>query len=192
MRTITSVAIVMLCVGAGLSNGQPGHIALSSSETDEYACEFAADPGAPLTVYVWHYAHAGAVGARYRVSTCNSNLVFIGQTVSWPFFVGTAETGISVAYGSCQPAPVLIQSILYMGGPPPLDSGLAVKGDPLAEFGQIEGYDCSDATTFPSGGVACFGCASVNCNPLLDGNYQCVLPLPVETSTWGQIKHLYE
>jgi len=175
------------------THGQWGGEIRLSTEPTQWVCEMAVDAGPTVTVYVIHDQVVSATAAAYRVSTCNSTLVYIGQTVYSPYYIGDVNSGIAVTYEGCQSGPYLIQSIEYAAtGLLPVDSGLAVKPWPLS--GEIEGVDCNFQSTFPDGGVLCIGCVNVGCKNILGADppyYRCTEPVPVENRSWGKVKALY-
>ena len=59
-----------------------------------------------------------------------------------------------------------------------------VRPDPAASSGWVEVVDCNYQLTYGNGGIGI-----INGAPQCDCGYPC--PVPVEETTWGEVKSLY-
>jgi hypothetical protein len=149
------------------------------------------DPGGILVmVYVVHVYTPGATGAQFIVADMWGNaMTYIAETVTAPYLkigtcAGPGATGCAIAYGACMPSPNMMLMIQYfsMGMTPPC-SYLQVMADPTATPPGIYVTDCSD----PPNLLAATG-GDVVINPIAG----CFCDIPVEETSWGQIKNLYQ
>ncbi len=132
-----------------------------------------------LRVYVVHKQPARAYyGIQFKVAESP------GFTGTWvteesPFVVaiGTSQTGISIAYGSCLAPPTHLLTMLYvLDGKSVADSYVEAQAHPGAEFSEIEAYLCAGMWDYPAGG-------RLEVKPNV---------VPIEETTWGRIKVIYK
>jgi hypothetical protein len=179
MKRLVLIALLVVCV-AGAANAQlAGSIAVFS-DPGGTNCNFV-DGGSLVQAYVYHVFHDGATASQFRIVT--PGWMWLGDNIAFAAVIGNTNVGISIGYGTCQAAPTYLGSVNYLGTVAAPCSYISVVPDPGALTGEIEGVDCStpEQKTFPTGGVG-----------IINGDGSCDCNVPVEETTWGGIKSLYQ
>jgi len=156
-------------------------------------CNVVPPPAGIFSIYVAHTNFGGsAVQFAVDYTGLSDNMMFLSETVTPPFlFIGTAATGISIAYGGCQSGTVMVLNISFFsqGQVIPECTYLTIEPDPNFvdnsgnAYPAIASVECVTGDfLFPTGGVAIV-------NPV-PGTCDC--STPVEESTWGGVKALYQ
>jgi hypothetical protein len=114
----------------------------------------------------------------------------MSDTATFPSTTGDSQHGVTVNYGACLFSPILVLTInVQTYGTTPECCCYPLAPNPDALSGAIEVVDCADQTQYLAGGHGSFVngdfCAGN------DGACDCDATLPVEPTTWGQIKALY-
>lgn len=185
---IISGSIVLACLLPGWPSNvraQAGGEINLFTDADYDTCWLDDTAQGGAAVYVVHQRTPGAKGVRFKLV---SNPGFGGGYLaeSSPHeVVGSAPTGADVRYGGCLPSNILVMTVWYfMTGLSEDCSYLDVVPHPADASGVLEVTDCNDNTV--AAGThrmwvditpACFEWCQI---------------LPVEHSTWGLIKALYE
>ena len=137
-----------------------------------------------LSTYVVHKYAAGATASQFKleVQPCNA-MTFTGATNAFPTTIGDIFTGISVAYGACLNGDILLVTVNWFSQTltPPCCL-MEVVPDPVAPEGIVIVVDCASNKLAAYGGISVI-------NP--DETCDCEA-LPVNESTWGGIKALYQ
>jgi hypothetical protein len=177
-------AVLSFCIllSAGLAYGQAGFIGLFTdfSYTD---CSVVDTPG-EVYIYAVHKASTGATASQFRIAvdagmTCTP----VSVIHNFPTTLGDPATGISISYGACYPSDILLFTWVFSCSGTSLPcSKLDVVPDPAVLTGTIEVFDCNHFKLVGGGGV-------MYVNP--DGSCDCGEIVPVEETSWGQIKSLY-
>jgi len=181
---VVLVAIVVLLAGAAFAQMPGGTVALFA---DPYGadCNLWDVVPALVNVYVVHIWHGGATTVQFSAPNppC-SQMTYLSDTQVMPMTLGNSQTGVSIGYGGCRPAPTHVLTINYFSmaltGP---CCRYPVLPDPTVASGQIEVSDCMYILNYATGGRAI-----INSDQTCPCNY----PVPVEETTWGQIKALYQ
>jgi len=183
------IVTALLLWSANLAFAQYGLGTLTIKAAPQAVCSyvFPPPPAQVLALYVVHVNHNGATGVRFSAlkPPC-FNAVFLGDT---PQFVeisgGSSQTGVTVTYGACLPAPVtvLIMNFLVLGTTPPC-CYYHVLADPANPSGHIEAADCASQVWSISETPAIIS-ATPNC---YDG---VCYPVPVDETTWGHVKAMF-
>ena len=195
MKRSVLIALVVV-LSAGFAQAQPAGSVDIFSDAAMTDCNINM-PAAPgiFSVYVAH-TNFGASALQFAVDytgLTNAGLMFLSETVTPPFlFIGTAATGISIAYGSCQGGAamtVLTLSFFYQLVDPPDCTYLSILPDPNFvdnegnAYPAIASVECVTGDfLFPTGGQAI----------AMPVPGQCECNTPVEESTWGGVKALYQ
>ena len=186
MKT-TLLIITGILLVAGLVSAQPGTIQIFSDASLQ-DCDLTDDPPGPFTVYIYHINTNGSTASSFKV-----DLLSGGSTVTYlahnsPFLtIGHPTESIGISYGICQgqTGPFEILSLFLTGAGTSLPcSYIEVVEDPLADPVMIQITDCINPVpnTLPGGGsIGYFN---------NDGLCPCET-VPVEETSWGQIKALY-
>jgi hypothetical protein len=139
------------------------------------------DAGGLVVVYINQVYTTGSTAAQFMLVPA-PGWAHLGD--NWNFqAIGTALTGVSVAYGQCFAGTISLGWVNFFGAGVPPCTFVSIVPDPAAPTGQIEAVDCEvvPAKMFPTGGVAIV-------NPLIT----CDCLIPVQDTTWGGIKALYQ
>lgn len=176
---------VLFC--ASLSYGQAGYIGLYSDVvgTD---CTMTDVPG-PCSVYVVHKGTAGATLSQFMIQDVGLNSTIFLNDVFSPgrLWTGSSHAGVVVTYGACYATDVLVITMQYLcqGTADPCATTRVVP-DPAAPSGTIEVMDCaSPSNTLVGNGSILNWNDTGSCNP------GCGQIIPVEDTSWGEIKALY-
>jgi hypothetical protein len=113
-------------------------------------------------------------------------MLYLSESVTPPYIgTGNASTGITIAYGMCVTSPNMIMKIdFFAQGLSPPCSYIRVVPDPAAVPPGVLVADCS--FPLPILQIATGGAMVVNPDP------SCMCSIPVEETTWGQVKALYQ
>ena len=185
MKKILLLAVVMLGVSS-VAFGQydPGAVNVYSDQSQS-SCNFT-DAGF-MTVYFFHTHTDGATASQFKLELPASGVYnHFGDLWQFQTVIGSSISGVSVAYMVCQGQ----NNDIYLGSatfgtvtPAGVCEMLSIIPDPGAPSGLVEIIDCTATKyTIPVGGVG-----RVNS----DGSCQCEI-VPVQETTWGGIKALYD
>lgn len=191
MKKALMVAFCLLLV-AGSVFAQGGQIGLFSDVFGTNCNVYDAAPGL-VVVYVVHVYAIGATAAQFSVDDVTWSggaMTPLAEAVTNPFIkIGTCAnslggTGCAIAYGGCYASPNMILTIQYFGsGLTPNCRYIQVMPDPSATPPGIYVTDCSDPPLLMG---ADGGAMVINPDPT------CLCDIPVEETSWGQIKSLYK
>jgi hypothetical protein len=184
MRKLLLLSLVILCVSSFAFAQPPGSIGLFA-DPGATTCDVYDVPGL-LLIYVVHVYTPGATGAQFRVVCAwGANLTYLSDAVTPPYIsIGNSQTGIAIAYGMCVPSPNMILTLQFfaqgLSGP---CSYCQVMEDPTANPPGIYVTDCASP---PNLLTATGGDVVINPEP------GCYCNIPIEETSWGQIKSLYK
>lgn len=160
------------------------------------SCELGSDGGLVILSVVHWPQISGATGARYRVSACNSALVLFADVPRFEGISGDFDSGYVVDYGECLEGPIVVQTLYFVGnGTSPANSSIRIMPHRDAASGLVEETGCQNEVYYPEPGGICIksdGSACL-CNQLGPPYHHipCEEIVPVESSSWGQVKALY-
>jgi hypothetical protein len=179
MKRSVLIALVIVC-SASMAFAQAGSIGVFS-DAGGASCNFT-DAGSLVQVYYYHL-NASATASQWKLDLGGLMWTHLGDTMNYPTVIGTSVTGISIGYGACIAAPNALGVSNFFGSAAAPCSMIKIIPDPASLSGEIEAVDCSvpAVKVFPTGGAGI-----VNA----DGSCQC--NVPVEETTWGQMKALYQ
>jgi len=186
MRRLLILTIaVLMCAGVAMAQG--GFIGLYADAAGT-ECNVYDLPTMVVEIYVVHQFAPGATASEFKVSPVDgANMTWLSDSVWSPFLhLGNSQDGISIAYRTCYSSPINILTITYLAqGLSATCSSYRVVPDPTAyPAGEIWMTDCASPTPnlLPAGG------GLIYVNP----NASCTCIIPVEDTTWGGIKALYQ
>ena len=185
-RLLLLTMAILLINGVVVAQPDLGSIDVFS-DVSSTSCDFVDSPGGVIQIYVYAtHSNDGSSAAQFKLNLPSSGCTFLGQSSPFPVVVGDLHVGISVGYGLCSTGDFLIVSGNYIGdGQSPACSYMTIIPDPLAPSGNIEIVDCD--FPFPTKWeYAQLGQGIVN------GDAGCLCNVPVQETTWGGIKALYE
>jgi hypothetical protein len=190
-----SLLIALLVVfGASVAFAQPGSIGLFADPTLS-ECNIGIPPAGMLHVYVGHVftaSTASQFAVDYSGLTSPGNII-LSETPTAPIVaIGTSTIlddgiGISLAYGQCLVGSHMILDLqFWISFLVPPCTYLAILPDPaVTPTPAIRSADCTQPNPineFPTGGEAIASWDPDLCN----------CSVPVEETTWGGIKALYQ
>ena len=183
-RSLLISFCVVFCSSIALAQPNLGSIDVFSDPG--YAdCNFI-DAGGPITAYVLvTHSVDGTTGATWMMDI-PSAWIFLGQTSPFVNIFGDALNGITIGYAQCLTGNFLILTVSFIGdGLSPTCSHISIVPNPATSSGLIEIVDCQ--LPFPLKHVFDqLGQGIVN------GNGSCNCNVPIQQTTWGQIKSLYQ
>lgn len=189
LRMLIVVVVVFVVGTAGIAHAEFIGI---FKDTNGCPCEIT-DRGAPgvISIVVLHVEALGATASQFRVEIPGSMVwAWVGETSFFPIHIGNSMDGIAVSYGGdCLSGTFQILSIdFFVQGLAPECSYVRVVPDPNTLSGEIEIVDCSSQVSYGystedivNSNVSC------QCAP---GPVSCY-PVPVNETTWGGVKSLY-
>jgi hypothetical protein len=172
---------LVLMLGAGMAFAQQGSIGIFRDITGTNCNLLDAVPG--LTpYYVVQVNTVGSTACAFAAPkpTCMTAM-YLSDTGVWPVSLGNSQTLASVGYGACKVGNVHVLTVNYFtsGTTPACCRYFITAG--TAPSGQIETVDCADNLHFVTGGQG-----------IVNSNGTCLCNVPVEDTTWGGVKALYE
>jgi hypothetical protein len=196
-RILVFTACLILGTGAASANpcliavaaGSPGSIGLFA-DVDATDCNIVNLGGGLITIHMIHVHHDGATAAMFKIVDGGTGWFPGAYTKPTAMTtIGAPLDGISIGYGvPCATAPTYLgEQAFFAAAAAPDCTYLSVVPHPEALTGKIEGVDCAQTKTFPTGGQAIV-------NPTVDcdcGGCPPPPPNPVESTTWGAIKAMY-
>jgi hypothetical protein len=187
MKNILILSVcVLLC--ASVSNGQAGYIGLYSDITGTN-CMMTDIPG-PCFVYVIHKSAVGATSSQFLIQDVGLNATIFLNEVFSPgrLWTGSSHAGVVVSYGACHSSDILLMTMEYacQGTADPCAMTMVLP-DPTAPSGTIEIFDCaSPPNKLVGNGSILTWNDTGSCDP------GCGQIVPVQDTSWGQIKALYQ
>ena len=182
MKKLLLISLALILTST-LAFGQAGVIGLYVDAGPYVQCTFA-DVGAALVpVYAVHKLCPGATASQWMITTGGGfNCTYTGEIIALPTSIGNTQVGISIAYGGCLGASNLLLATInyFCMGASPTCAFIQVVPDPAAPSGQIEVIDCAFVKLVATGNAIYF-----------NHNTSCDCYDPVQNSSWGGIKALY-
>jgi len=178
MKKVVLLALSVICV-SGLAFGQNVGSIDIFADPGLTVCNIVPPP-APFSVYVAQTNVGDGTTAVQFMLESPANFSSLGE--SSPYLtIGNSSTGVSVSFSACKSGTFLILTVTYFAaGVTPACDWMSVVADP-SDPG-VQYIDCSDNTIFvPSAGQA-------RVNP----DVTCMCSVPVNETTWGGIKALYQ
>jgi len=171
---------LVLMLGATMAFAQNGSIGVFADPAGA-SCNLSGAAGM-LYVYFVHVNALGATASQWAAPapTCMTAT----RLADLPVFainLGNTAAGITIGYGVCKTGSFHIITALYQTiiGPTAC-CRWSVVADPSLPSGKIEIPDCDFNLSYGTGGQALVGSMCPTCN------------VPLEDTTWGQMKALYE
>ena len=181
-RTLLIVSVLMLV--ASLVSAQPGRIQLTANQALT-TCDVV-DAAGLVNIYVFHINTSGATASQFKIDvTAGMTMTYLAESSQF-LAIGDSRTGVAIAYQACLAGPLEILSIQYLGsGTSAACSEFTVVEHPTAIVPGLNVTDCDDP---PNMLTALGSTAVVNA----DGGCPCPPIVPVESTSWGQIKAIYQ
>lgn len=167
---------------AGTASAQAGSITIYG-DMDFMDCRIEDKIPSLVQMYVVHAYAVEVTGSRWKMKSNCNQMMYISEVSDFSV-TGNTRTGISVDYGVCLVSPVLVVTVNWFGeGLTPDCCFVWIRPDPAAPSGEIEAVDCFDNVLTASGGAGIINSTS-NCT--------CDCCNPVEATTWGRVKALFQ
>lgn len=181
-RTLLIVSVLMLV--ASMVSAQPGTILLTSDPAYT-SCELT-DGAGLVNLYVFHINTNGSTGSQFKIEASAGMLMtYLAESTTY-LKIGVSHSGVAVAYQACYTGPLQILSIQYLAsGLSTACATFTVVPDPTATVPGLYVTDCADPPNLLTG---LSSTAVVN----NDGSCPCPPIVPVEETSWGQIKAIYK
>jgi hypothetical protein len=185
------VTIAVLCAGCGAALAQaPGGTVALYSDAGYSDCTLPDIEPSVQSVYVVHKNTAGAASVQFRVVTGGDFTgVYVGHATPFSNVLGDPLSGFTVGYEACLSSDILVTTMTWScSGDSPPCAWLEVVASSGQPDDTVLAVDCSGASLAGEGAVM-----SVNPVPgvcLVAAG--CIKPLPVERTTWGHVKALYQ
>jgi hypothetical protein len=181
MKRIVLVSIALLAIATSVF-AQAGAVMLWG-DAGFTTCNVV-NPVGLATVYMTHEGHPGATAIQFALSDDTGVLAWVADQNQFPLALGNTQTGYATTYGGCVAGQIHIVNVLYtVAGAPAACTGITVVPDPAALTGEIEAVNCSQVKVFPNASFLSFN---------EDGSCVCGEITPVEESSWGRVKALYQ
>ena len=181
MKKVLLSMLAVICMSS-LAYAQPG--------TAFGTIDIFADPAltscnvttaAVFPVYIGHTNTAGATASAFHIDH-PADFVFLGEVQAQGLKLGSSENGVGLSYNTCLSGTFLILTVQYATQGSPTCGLMTILGDLTHVSQQVAIVNCSEISSrYDQGGQA-------RVNP--DGTCQC--SVPVQQTTWGGIKALYE
>ncbi len=185
MKRVMLLSLVIL-MGASLAFGQAGGFIGTYADAAAVSC-VALDIGGLLPVFVVQTLSPGSTAASFAspLPGCMLSSQWLSDTPVFAVNIGNSQLGISIGYGTCQMSPTHILTINYfVAGQTQICCAHPVVPNPDNPSGQVETVDCQDNLVFATGLINQISRPGF-------GLCLCEQAMPVEESTWGQVKSLY-
>jgi hypothetical protein len=183
-KSMLLVVVLLLVSSLAFAQYDPGSIDIYT-DVSQSSCNFT-DTGGLIEMYYYHTHTDGATASSFRVEFSEGAAwTHLGSTWNFATVIGSHDDGWDVAYGNClgQNSDIYLGLSNFFGNSSPACGLISiVPGQGLS--GLVEVIDCAIPAakwTLDRGGQA-----RVN----NDGSCSCTVP--VQETTWGGIKALYD
>lgn len=188
MKQIVLLMLVLICTSSLAFAQVPGSIDIfNDSYPGTLDCNFYDSVPGLMTMNIVHTNGELVASSQWmlEVTAGAEGMAYMGEIPQFPTVIGSSMSGISVAYGAClTQETILLVVVNWFGDGTSTPCGLfSIVADPVAASGGVDVADCDlNRMTIEHGGQA-------RVNP--DGTCMCLYD-PVEETTWGSIKALYQ
>jgi len=171
-----SVLIVLaLMLFASMAFAQNGSI-MVFSDLGASDCNFTVGPSGFAPLYIFHMYTAGATASEWKLNL-PADWSHLGDIGDFFLTLGLSVAGTSISYETCLSGNFKLMTVNALGAPAP-------DGTPactLITISEIQVIDCDDGRVFPTGGSG-----------IVNSDGTCDCNVPVQETTWGGIKALYQ
>ena len=184
----TAFVLLMIAVTATAAYAQPGGRIELFADAAGSDCNIL-DTGGIVEVHIWHRDIVEVFTAQYRIPkpTCWLGATWISDVTNHLIIGDTqSPSGWAPHYIECISGDIYVGKILFATTGDSfsccqISVTKAVDGHP--EFDGPIGVDCAHELNDVGAGSAMING---------DGSCPCMIPVPVEKSTWGRVKSLYQ
>lgn len=179
MKKVLLLTVIMV-FSASIASAQLGVVGAYSDPAGTDCNIVDAAPGL-LAIYIVHTMTNGVSAVQYSApqASCQTGS-WLSDTKPFDVTVGDSQAGVAIGYGGCLSGAVNTLIVQYFadGGTPPCCE-YPILPDPT--LGTILVADCA-AVEFPINAAP---------NATINGDVTCDCAVPVEESTWGAVKQLF-
>jgi len=171
---------LVLVFGAGMAFAQGGSIGIFADPAG-LNCNLG-DVAGLTQYYIVHVNSAGATACQFSApKPACFTATYLADTGIFAVTVGSSQTGVSIGYGMCRQSPLHVLTLSYFtNGMTPSCCYYPVLEHPTATPPGLLVVNCAEQLIPATGGKGIIKSgAGCNCN------------VPVEETTWGQVKSLY-
>lgn len=185
MKKVLLMVLCVVALSASASYGQGVDAVMLYTDQIGTSCDLVTAAGL-IEIFAVHDFVAGATASQFALNDL-SGMTFLSGSALHAVAVLALDPrdGSAVTYdGGCAAGPIAVMKYSYLGsGAEPACGTITVVEDPVTISGTIEGVDCAFNPTTPNGSVM-----TING----DGSCACgELGTPVEETSWGKVKALY-
>ena len=172
-----SVLIVLaLMLTASMAFAQNGSVMVFSDEGAS-DCNFV-DAGGIVQVYVFHMYAPGVIASEWMLDVTQVGWTHLGDINDFTLTLGTSVAGIAFSYEQCLVGNFRLQTVNFIGTAAETCSLIGIVAHP--DNATVRSVNCAQGDMIIPGGQG-------RVNP--DGTCSCAVP--VQETTWGTIKALY-
>jgi hypothetical protein len=184
MKKLVSLTIALLFISSVALAQDQGSIGIFVDQLGTDCNVIDAGPPGITPIYVLHVGTVGSQASRWMFEIGPLvTMAYTGESSPFPAVIGNTQTGINVAYGSCQSGNFLIATVNMFGqGTSPACGLFSIVPDTaVAAGGTVNLVDCGFVVhRFTKGGQA-------RINP----DITCMCNVAIKESTWGRLKAIY-
>jgi hypothetical protein len=176
-RALLICCVITAC--ASMAFAGAGAIGVYSA-SDGTNCNFTDSPGGYIPVYMVHTNSTGATASEFMLVR-PAGWTFLGSIPVFDLNIGTPEAGIAISYEACKIGSFLVYQNNYLGDgtSPTCSNTVYVTAAPDKPGVQI--INCTEGREYSDGGAG-----------VVNGDGTCDCNVPVEETTWGKVKALYQ
>jgi len=163
---------VCLVFAASMAFAQNGSI-MVFSDVGASDCNFTVGPSGFAPAYIFHMYTPGATASEWKLNI-PADWTHLGDIGDFFLTLGLSVAGTSISYETCLSGNFKLMTVNLLG---------AETGTPactLLGISDVQVIDCDDGRVFPPGGSA-----------VVNNDETCDCSVPVQETTWGGIKALY-
>ena len=137
------------------------------------------DNGGLLQVHFIHSLINSSYACMFKLDISATTWTHLEDVWEFPFSLGNSITGMEIWYPSCVSGPIYLGLATFMGSSAAPCTQISIV--PYPKFEVIKAVTCDNYWIYPTGGRA-----------IINPDPTCDCSVPVEETTWGHIKALYE
>jgi hypothetical protein len=178
MKKVLLLALAVICVSS-LAYGQNVGTIDIFGDAQLQSCNVTA--AGQFSIYVAQTNSGGSTAVAFRIDR-PATMLRLGDTPAFPLAIGDSDNGIGVVFNTCLTGTFLVLTVSYFDQGTAGCEWMTILGDLSSTSQRIGIVDCDDIKWESD------QAGQARVNP--DGSCQCAVP--VEETTWGGIKSLYQ
>ena len=137
-------------------------------------CNFSYGPSGFAPVYVFHMYTPGSTASEWKLNL-PPGFTHLGDISNFALTIGASVNGTSVSYGGCLGGNFMLMTVNALGAP------TGTEPCTLITISDVQSIGCASDRYFPPGGAG-----------VVNNDGTCDCSVPVQETTWGGIKSLYQ